>query len=161
MGEYNIRLLRERNREGKIKEKAMKRGVIKESEARHHHKSLAVCWFDLANTYGSVHHSHIRFALNLYHAPPKFKNMLSVLYSGLAAQVSTPCWSTTTLPLQIKETHCQSLYSTQSSIHLLIPCRPGETWDIHHLTVVTKSRCYSMLMTHALWQTHLHQHSTC
>ena len=74
-------------------------GVL--SEARHHHKSIAVCWLDLANAYGSVHHSLIRFALNLYHAPPKFKNMVSVLYSGLAAQVSTPCWSTTTLPLQI------------------------------------------------------------
>ena len=74
-------------------------GVL--SDARQHHKSLAVCWIDLANAYGSVHHSLINFALNLYHAPPKFKNMVSTLYSGLAAQVCTSRWSTTTLPLQI------------------------------------------------------------
>ena len=27
------------------------------AEARKKHKSLSVCWLDLANAYGSVHHS--------------------------------------------------------------------------------------------------------
>ena len=74
-------------------------GVL--SEAKRCHKSLAVCWLDLANAYGSVHHSLINFALDLYHAPAKFKNMVSSLYSGLAAQVTTPHWSTNTFPLQV------------------------------------------------------------
>ena len=55
------------------------------------------CWLDLANAYGSVNHSLIDFALSHYHVPPKFKHMVSSLYSGLVAQVSTVNWSTTTL----------------------------------------------------------------
>ena len=31
--------------------------------ARSKHTSLVVCWLDLANTYGSVHHSLINFSL--------------------------------------------------------------------------------------------------
>ncbi len=38
------------------------------SEARKKHKSLAVAWLDLANAYGSVHHSLIQFSLKHYHA---------------------------------------------------------------------------------------------
>ena len=74
-------------------------GVL--SEARNNHKSLTICWLDLANAYGSVHHRLIDFALSHYHAPPKFKHMVSSLYSGLVAQVSTANWSTTALPLQV------------------------------------------------------------
>ena len=37
-------------------------------EARQKHKSLAVCWLDLANAFGSVHHQLIRFSLEHYHA---------------------------------------------------------------------------------------------
>ena len=84
------------------------------SEARHHHKSLTICWLHLANVYGSVHHSLICFALNLYHAPPKFKNIVSVLHSELGQPPL--CHSKL---VSTKETHCQSLSSTQSSIHLL------------------------------------------
>ena len=40
------------------------------NDARQKHKSLAVCWIDLANAYGSVHHSLISYALQHYHAPP-------------------------------------------------------------------------------------------
>lgn len=31
--------------------------------ARQKHKSLAVCWIDIANAYGSAHHSLISYAL--------------------------------------------------------------------------------------------------
>ena len=40
------------------------------SEARTKHKLLCVCWLDLANAYGSVHHDLIDFSLKYYHAPP-------------------------------------------------------------------------------------------
>ena len=33
------------------------------SEAHSHRKSLCVCWLDLANAYGSVHHNLIDFSL--------------------------------------------------------------------------------------------------
>ena len=36
------------------------------SEARSLHKSLCVCWLDLANAYGSVHHNLISFSLQHY-----------------------------------------------------------------------------------------------
>ena len=38
------------------------------AEARKKHKLLAVYWLDLANAYGSVHHSLIQFSLQHYHA---------------------------------------------------------------------------------------------
>ena len=53
------------------------------AETRKKHKSLAVCWLDLANAYGSVHHSLIQFSVKHYHAPPKFSQILQSLYSGL------------------------------------------------------------------------------
>ena len=45
-------------------------------DARKKHKSLAVCRLDLANAYGSVHHSLIRFALEHYQAPPQLVNII-------------------------------------------------------------------------------------
>lgn len=39
-------------------------------DARNKHKSLAVCWLDLANAYSSVHHQLDDFSLRHYHAPP-------------------------------------------------------------------------------------------
>ena len=47
------------------------------SEARRNHKTVAVCWLDLKNAYGSVHHSLIEYSLKHYHAPPKFYNMVN------------------------------------------------------------------------------------
>ena len=58
-------------------------------EAQSKHKALAVCWLDLANAYGSVHHSLIEFALRHYHAPPRFLSILQALYDGLNATVIT------------------------------------------------------------------------
>ena len=71
------------------------------AEAKKKHKSLAVCWLDLANAYGSVHHSLIQFALKHYHAPPQFCQVLEALYSELSAQVITTDWATPLIPLQI------------------------------------------------------------
>ena len=41
-------------------------------EAHKRHWSLTVCWLDLANAYGNVHHQLIQFALKYYHAPQSF-----------------------------------------------------------------------------------------
>ena len=71
------------------------------AEAKKKHKSLAVCWLDLANAYGSVHHSLIQFTLKHYHAPPQFCQVLEALYSELSAQVITTDWATPLIPLQI------------------------------------------------------------
>ena len=70
------------------------------SEARKNHKSLAVCWLDLANAYGSVHHSLIQFSLQHYHAPPLFQDILGSLYSDLAGRILTQDWATPTIPLE-------------------------------------------------------------
>ena len=70
------------------------------SEAQSKHKALAVCWLDIANAYGSVHHSLIQFALQHYHAPPQFLSILQDLYSGLNATVITENWDTPLVSLQ-------------------------------------------------------------
>ena len=57
------------------------------NDARKKRRSLAVCWMDLANAYGSVHHSLIMYSLQHYHAPPRFTSLIKVFYSGLAARV--------------------------------------------------------------------------
>jgi hypothetical protein len=70
------------------------------SEAHSNHKSLAVCWLDLANAYGSVHHSLISFSLHHYHAPPQFLGIMQALYSGLNAKVITAEMETPVISLQ-------------------------------------------------------------
>ena len=70
------------------------------ADTRHKHRSVAVCWLDLANAYGSVHHSLIDFTLKHYHALDQFQLMVSALYTGLSAQISTQHWCTTAVPLQ-------------------------------------------------------------
>ena len=71
------------------------------SEARSLHKSLCVCWLDLANAYGSVHHNLISFSLQHYHAPPRLSNMVNNFYCGLGASIQLPEGHTSTIPLQI------------------------------------------------------------
>ena len=71
------------------------------AEARKKHKSLAVCWLDLANAYGSVHHSLIQFSVEHYHAPPCFRQILQALYSDLVGKVITNEWETLPIPLDI------------------------------------------------------------
>ena len=70
------------------------------SEAQRNHKALAVCWLDIANAYGSVHHSLIQFALQHYHAPPQFLSILHALYSGLNTTVITENWETPLISIQ-------------------------------------------------------------
>lgn len=71
------------------------------SKARRNNKSLAVSWLDLANAYGSVHHTLLQFAMKHYHAPPQFCLILESLYWDLSATIITPEWSTPSIPLKI------------------------------------------------------------
>ena len=72
--------------------------IIKDAHTKH--KSLAVCWLDLANAFGSVHHQFI-FCLHHYHAPMPFISTIRSLYSNLSATVSAGSWSTRCIPLQV------------------------------------------------------------
>ena len=71
------------------------------AEAKKTHESLAVCWLDLANAYGSVHHSLIQFSIQHYHAPAQFCNILQSLYSGLLGTIISSTRSTPTIPLEV------------------------------------------------------------
>ena len=71
------------------------------SGARKNKHSLTVAWLDIANAYGSVHHSLIQFAFHRYHAPPDFCNLLQSWYTGLSASISTPDWVTPSICLEI------------------------------------------------------------
>ena len=70
-------------------------------EARTKHKSIAICWLDIANAYGSVHHNLIRFALEHYHAPAHFTDIISNLYTGLTGIVRTKQWTSSPFHLGI------------------------------------------------------------
>ena len=84
---------------GVVEHQAKLAAVIR--SARQQKRSLAVAWLDIANAYGSVHHSLIQFSLAHYHAPPEFCHLLQSWYSGLSATISTDAWSTDTVPLEI------------------------------------------------------------
>ena len=71
------------------------------ADAHKRHRSLTVCWLDLANAYGSVHHGLIDYALKHYHAPPCFRKVVSHLYNGLGATITSSSWTTQPIPLQI------------------------------------------------------------
>ena len=71
------------------------------NEARACHKSICVCWLDLANAYGSVHHELIKFSLRFYHAPSKLLDTVGNLYTNLSASISTPHGPTNAIPLKI------------------------------------------------------------
>ena len=71
------------------------------TEAHKNHRSLTVCWLDLANAYGSVHHGLIDYALQHYHAPPCFRKVVSHLYTDLSATIASASWTTKPIPLQV------------------------------------------------------------
>ena len=71
------------------------------NEARRKHKSLCVCWLDLANAFGRIHHDLIRFSFSHYHALAAMTSMLSNLYQDLTGVVSTKSWLTDPIHLQI------------------------------------------------------------
>ena len=70
-------------------------------EARKKHRSLAICWLDLANAYRSVHRQLIQFTLRHYHAPSKLVSTVANLYTSLSATITTPTWTTAEIPLQV------------------------------------------------------------
>ena len=71
------------------------------NDAKMKRKSLATCWMDLADAYGSVHHSLIMYSLKYYHAPPKLTDLLKSSYSGLAAKVGSVSWVYPVIPIQV------------------------------------------------------------
>ena len=72
------------------------------SDAKAKHKFLAVYWLDLANAYGSVHHSLISFALQHYHAPPpQLLHLVTSFYSNLSVTFTSANWSTPLIALKI------------------------------------------------------------
>ena len=73
--------------------------AIQESHQRH--KSITVCWLELANAYVSVHHNLINFTLQHYYAPSRFRDVVASLYSNLSAVVTSQSWTTNPIPLQI------------------------------------------------------------
>ena len=70
-------------------------------EARAKHKSIAICWLDIANAYGSMYHNLIQFALEHYHAPSHFTDIISNLYTGLTGIVRTKEWTSSPFHLGI------------------------------------------------------------
>ncbi len=49
--------------------------------AKSNKQDLAVIWLDLANAYGSVPHSLIRYAMEFFHIPDKLKNFIMEYYN--------------------------------------------------------------------------------
>ena len=85
-------------------------------EAHTRHRSVTVCWWDLANAYGSVHHGLIQFSLQHYNAPDKLMNIVGDLYSDLHALITTPDWTSRPIPLKM-DVYQGDLYS---DLHALI-----------------------------------------
>ena len=61
--------------------------------AKRSKRSLEIAWHDIANAYGSVHHSLIQYFLAHYHAPPEFCRLLRSWYTGKSATISSDEWS--------------------------------------------------------------------
>ena len=59
-------------------------------EACRRRKSLCICWLDLANAFGSVHHDLITFAVAHYHAPSELIQLMSNIYDGFTQQTPRP-----------------------------------------------------------------------
>ena len=73
--------------------------ILKDAERKP--KSLAICWVDLDNAYGSVHHSPIKISLQHYNAPPKLCKVVESFYTGLYASVSSGLWDTPFIPIEV------------------------------------------------------------
>ena len=79
--------------------------------------SLAVCWVDLVNTYGSVHHSLIFYSFNNYQVPPKLTNLVKVFYTSL---VFSSFYTSLALVYTGVDQCCLMVYSPDSrQAHLL------------------------------------------
>ena len=74
-------------------------------EAHIKHRSITLCWLDLANACGSVHHYLIHFGLQHYNAPTKLRNLVTDIYYSLQALVTFSDW--TSQPIPMKTSLCQ------------------------------------------------------
>ena len=73
--------------------------ILREAQSRC--KSLCICWLNLANAFGSVHHDLIKYSLSHYHAPPEMIRLVSNMYDNLTAVISTESWTTAPIHLQL------------------------------------------------------------
>ena len=73
--------------------------IIRDAHTKH--RSLSLCWLDLSNAYGSVHHELIAFSLQYFHAPQCFLDSVLDIYTGLSAIITSKEWSTAPIPLKI------------------------------------------------------------
>ena len=64
------------------------------------HRSMTVCWLDLANAHGSAHHDLIHFGLQHYNVPTKQSNLVTDLHCSLQALVTSPDWTSQPIPLK-------------------------------------------------------------
>ena len=70
-------------------------GCIGQSETVHqamldahlNKRNFCISWIDLANVFGSVHHSMILPTLEWYHVPLHFAKIVYLYYEGLVASV--------------------------------------------------------------------------
>ena len=118
-------------------------------DARAKHKSLAVCWLDLANAYGSVHHSLISFTLRYYNAPPQFSKIVQMFYTGLYAKVSSSKWSTP-LKLGAYQGDPLSVVIFNTVINTAV-YKPDRMWVIGFPPHRTQSIYSNILMTLVWW----------
>ena len=63
-----------------------------QQEAFSKHRSITVCWLDLANAYGSVHHEFIQFSLCHYNAPNKLTCIVRNLCANLKVIIASSNW---------------------------------------------------------------------
>ena len=96
--------------------------------------SLAVAWLDIANVYGSIHHSLIQFALQRYHAPTGVCNLLQSWYDGLSYDYSVlylfyVCPPMNKLPLLQSE-------SVQFTLHLAAALNAVNPLHAPHANIV-------------------------
>ena len=123
------------------------------AEAHSNHKSVAVCWLDLANAYGSVHHALINFSLCHYHSPPQFLATVQALYTGLNAKVITADWETPVISLQkgVYQGDPLSVVIFNTVMNTLLDTiHSGLTWDTSSPTLVAESTSSNMPMTPVL-----------
>ena len=64
-------------------------------------EDIALWRYMLVNAYEIVHYSLIQYSLDHYHAPSKLSNLVSALYTGLDAQISSASWSTPLIRIQL------------------------------------------------------------
>ena len=67
-------------------------------DAKANKRQIIISWLDLKNAYGSIRHNLIQFALEWYHVPEWFADLVFQYYDSLFAFVTTPEWSTNLFP---------------------------------------------------------------